>query len=572
MRILYCNPTFWEYRLPFYVELNRLFHGDFHILYSAKRFLHGHVKLLDRIENEMGVNAHPYKNELMYDVKSHSFHGLTDGGKQIPLPFGLWKQIKRVKPDVLITEGFFQWTPIIQLYGMVHHIPVFMGYERTMHTERNNSKLKTWIRKIQDKKIAGYLVNGSETKKYLESIGVSSDKIFIGGMSADSKGLRDAIAAFPEKEKVTFKARFKRGEHGIVYLFSGRVEVLKGAPHLLDAWKDHIMKYPDDSLILIGMGESFEDLKSKFGSYESVFLEGRVDYESVYKYYAIADVFILPTLQDNWSLVIPEAMSCGLPVATSVYNGCYSELIKEGENGCVFDPLRKDSLIKALDYFHHVDLKKHGECSIEIEKNFNTEHCALREFEGINKVLLRFGGGNELIFLFTGQLIERKGIVPLLEVWMKHIEQYPNDSLVVVGDGELYDTCKAKFGQVESIYLEGGVEYEQIYRYYAIADVYILPTIEDNWSLVIPEAMSCGLPVATSIYNGCHPELVHEGENGIVFDTFKQESMINALDYFHHHNLKAMGQKSIELEKPFNTDNCARRVYEAIAKVLNISC
>lgn len=109
-----------------------------------------------------------------------------------------------------------------------------------------------------------------------------------------------------------------------------------------------------------------------------------------------------------------------------------------------------------------------------------------------------------------------------------------------------------------SIFLEGRVEYCNIYRYYAIADVYFLPTIEDNWSLVIPEAMACGLPVATSIYNGCHPELIHEGENGITFDTFNQESMVDALDYFHHQDLKAMGRKSIELEKPFNTVNCAK--------------
>ena len=26
--------------------------------------------------------------------------------------------IKKVKPDVLITEGFFQWTPLVQLYGL----------------------------------------------------------------------------------------------------------------------------------------------------------------------------------------------------------------------------------------------------------------------------------------------------------------------------------------------------------------------------------------------------------------------------------------------------------------------
>lgn len=387
MKVLYCNPSFWEYRLPFYVELNRLFKGNFHVVYSTKRFGHGHIKLLNRVKEELGDNAHPYDDELMFDVKSRSFHGFTEGGKQIPLPLGLWKRIKKVKPDVLITEGFFQWTPLVQLYGLIHHIPVFMGYERTMHTERNNSKLKTWIRKIQDRFIKGYLVNGSETKKYLESIGVASEKIHIGGMSADSEGLRKAIAAFPEEDKKAFRARFVKTNESLVFLFSGRVESLKGAPHLLEAWKEHIRKYPNDSIILIGMGDAYNDLKQKFGDYNSVFLEGRIEYDQVYKYYSIADVFILPTLQDNWSLVIPEAMSCGLPVATSIYNGCYSELIKEGENGCVFDPLKKDSLLKALDYFHHVDIKNHGKCSVEIEKMFNTENCAMREFEGIKQAL-----------------------------------------------------------------------------------------------------------------------------------------------------------------------------------------
>ena len=56
-------------------------------------------------------------------------------------------------------------------------------------------------------------------------------------------------------------------------------------------------------------------------------------------------------------------------------------------------------------------------------------------------------------------------------------------------------------------------------------------------------------------------------ENGITFDTFDQESMIKALDYFHHQDLKAMGRKSIELEKPYNTVNCARREFDAIVKM-----
>lgn len=383
MKVLYCNPSFWEYRLPFYVELNRLFQGDFHVLYSTKRFQFGHMKLLDRIKKEMGDNAHPYNDELIFDVKSRSFNEFSEGGKQIPLPLGLWKEISKVKPDVLITEGFFQWTPIIQLYGKIHHVPVFMGYERTMHTERNNSIFKTCIRKVQDKWLAGYLVNGSETVKYLESIGVSSDKIFVGGMSADSKGLRDAIAAFPEEEKRKFKRKYKRNQDGIIYLFTGKLIQRKGIIPLLEAWTIHEKKHPHDCLIVVGNGELYELCQKKFRHVCSIYLEGSVEYENIYLYYAIADVYILPTIEDNWSLVIPEAMSCGLPVATSIYNGCHPELINEGENGVVFDTFDKESMLNALEYFHHRDLKKMGQKSVDIEKLFNTENCAYREYKAI---------------------------------------------------------------------------------------------------------------------------------------------------------------------------------------------
>ena len=62
-------------------------------------------------------------------------------------------------------------------------------------------------------------------------------------------------------------------------------------------------------------------------------------------------------------------------------------MIHEGENGCAFDTFNKSSLLKALDYFHHVDLKEHGRKSIEIEKEYNTENSARREYEGIMTIV-----------------------------------------------------------------------------------------------------------------------------------------------------------------------------------------
>ena len=387
MKVLYCNPSFWEYRLPFYAELNRLFNGNFHVVYSTKRYFGAHVNMLPKIKNVLGENAHPYENEWMYVRETHSMKIKDETYHAIPLSLGLLTIIRKIKPDVLITEGFFQWTPFVQLYGWFFRVPVFVGYERTLYTERHNSRFKTFLRKLQDKSIAGYLVNGTETKKYLLSLGISEDKIFVGGMSADSTGLRTSIKKWSVEEKQNFKSKYISSNNGLIFLFTGQMILRKGVNYLLKAWVKHTQLYPDDKLVLVGGGVFLERWKKEYRKYSSIIFEGTVAYDEIYKYYAIADVYILPTIEDNWSLVVPEAMACGLPVATSIYNGCHVELIQDGENGFIFDTYNQESITNVLEKFHYMDLKKMGDKSILIEKNFNTEACAKREYEAILKTL-----------------------------------------------------------------------------------------------------------------------------------------------------------------------------------------
>jgi glycosyltransferase involved in cell wall biosynthesis len=64
-------------------------------------------------------------------------------------------------------------------------------------------------------------------------------------------------------------------------------------------------------------------------------------------YYRCAHAFVIPTLEDNWSLVVPEAMACGLPVLCSRYNGCWPELITDA-SGWVFDPLETEDICRVL--------------------------------------------------------------------------------------------------------------------------------------------------------------------------------------------------------------------------------
>lgn len=388
MKVLYANPVFLDYRLPFYKRLVELFEGNFFVMYSVTRYhLFGREKLCNRIKETLGENAIPFEGEVIYNTYEKSTRKFNvERGTQIPFTKGLIRRIKQLRPDVLITEGFFQWTPLVLLYSIIFRVPVFMGYERTMHTERNSGLIRRMHRKLTDFFIKGYLVNGTETKRYLLSIGVKPKKIHFVGMSADSTGLLNAINKFPKKEKDDFKAEFVNCEKGLLYLFCGQIVVRKGLSYLLSAWMVHKKKYPNDHLVVVGKGDLLDVFLAKYNNESTISFEGGVDYDLVYRYYAIADIFVLPTLEDNWSLVIPEAMSCGLPVATSIYNGCHPELVKEGCNGITFDTYKQETIVSALDYFHHHNLSELGKCSIELEKEFNTENCAIREYEAIKSI------------------------------------------------------------------------------------------------------------------------------------------------------------------------------------------
>lgn len=375
MRVLCCNPVFFEYRLPFYQELVRLFGGEFYVMYSPVRYrMCGKESFCREIKETLGKNAIELTTDHLFDTNSRQWDVMPDieKGKRIPLTWGLHHTIGTVKPDVLITVGYFQWTPMVLLYGLIHRIPVYLEYERTCWTERNAGRLKTWQRKLFNKFFAGFIVNGSETTKYLESLGVPTEKIHVGGMSA---GKRTIL-----KQNRSYGNNDHNENRGLRFLFSGAIAERKGVTHLLEAWKEHIKEYAEDELTLVGDGNQMELCREMAKDMSSVHFEGHVPYEKMGEYYASADVYILPTIEDNWSLVIPEAMACGLPVATSIYNGCYPELIHESVNGYTFDTFRHETIVEVLGKFHQADLRKMGEESIRLEEPFNAENSAHRVY------------------------------------------------------------------------------------------------------------------------------------------------------------------------------------------------
>ena len=132
--------------------------------------------------------------------------------------------------------------------------------------------------------------------------------------------------------------------------------------------------------MLIGKGDLEEELKSycDINSLRNVRFAGAIPHDHLAQYYVASDVFIIPTLEDNWSLVVPEAMACGLPILCSKYNGCWPELVHDGGNGWIFDPLNREDILRVLELSldHKKDLKRMGEKSKQIVRLFSPEKAA----------------------------------------------------------------------------------------------------------------------------------------------------------------------------------------------------
>lgn len=385
MRVLYANPVFLDYRIPFYSELNRLLEGDFKVLYASSRYTNGKNDIVvKKIEERLREISIDFEGDKVIMIKK-PFNKDFDSYYRIPIIRGLNDKLKELKPEVILTEGFYQWTPNLVWYAWLHKIPVYICYERTSHTERFAPFFKVWQRKLTDKFVTGYFVNGTETKQYLLSLGINKEKIHVGGMNADSKGLTSGVSSMTLEDKLRLREELNLCNSGLTYLYSGKFIPRKGIVYLLNAWKEHVKKFPNDSLLLIGNGELWDEYRKDYGSLQGVRMLGRIVYDSVYKYYGISDVFVIPTLEDNWCLVVPEAMSVGMPIACSKYNGGAVDLIKEGENGTVFDPLSLRSTVDALSFFHNKDLQNMGKRSVELEEPWNAENCAKRIYEVLSK-------------------------------------------------------------------------------------------------------------------------------------------------------------------------------------------
>jgi len=119
----------------------------------------------------------------------------------------------------------------------------------------------------------------------------------------------------------------------------------------------------------------------------------------------------------------------------------------------------------------------------------------------------------DFVLLLIGNDLRVKGLPTVLEA-MASLPQLPLRLLVVGSDNvKPFRALAVRLG------VENRCRWQQprpdVFDFYAAADVYVSPSLEDSFGLPVAEAMACGLPAITSAYAGI-ADFVHDGTDGFV--------------------------------------------------------
>jgi glycosyltransferase involved in cell wall biosynthesis len=331
-------------------------------------------------------------NQWRMDVLPKGVVHINLGQDEIKMPMLGLKQLltlpKKLGAEVALLPAYWHWSLVLNAGVRLAGGRVVMMNETHEGTARARGLKAAFKQRVVAGFHAGF-VGGAPQKRYFSSLGLPAEKIVTGYDAVDNDyfaGRSDVV----RRRKEEFRARFALPER--YFLSLGRLVAKKNLDGLLKGYRHFLDKNPDtqNHLVLVGAGEDEPKLRHLCANlgltiYEKKHVTGArltngdlsfrenqsrpgVHFYGFRKlkenpvFYGLADGFILPSLYEEWGLVVNEAMAAGLPVIVSETAGSAEDLLEkipasQGKpvnekmrcNGMVFNPLSSTELAMALD-------------------------------------------------------------------------------------------------------------------------------------------------------------------------------------------------------------------------------
>lgn len=294
-----------------------------------------------------GYSYRFFKNYSWKPSHATGFFGLIN--------LGIFVQLFKIPKSVIVVHGwnYFSHFFVLMLGRLIGHT-VCLRCEMPQNQEALKKGWKMSIKRVGLKYILFPRVNyflyiGTQNRLFYQSFGLKDDKLIFCPYSVDngrfSKENQELVL-----EVVTIKQKLGIPPEDKIILYSGKYMEKKRPMDLLRAFGK--LNNPGCWLILVGEGELRKEME-KFiadNQLKQVILTGFVNQSQVSEYYAISDVFVMcSSIGETWGLSVNEAMNFGLPVIISDLTGCSEDMVKNGDNGYIFETGNTDQLALKLD-------------------------------------------------------------------------------------------------------------------------------------------------------------------------------------------------------------------------------
>lgn len=196
------------------------------------------------------------------------------------------------------------------------------------------------------------VVYGEHVKRFLISLGVAPERIFVAPHAVDNAVYARPVPA-SEVAQLRCALKIPRGADVILYL--GRLEPSKGLGYLLEAFSE--LRHSGTYLVIAGTGSEkarLSALAQKLNIATMVRFSGYVANQATPAYYAMARMFVLPSItmstgKEPWGLVINEAFNQGVPaITTDAVGAAAGGLVQDGINGLIVPERDSHALAEAM--------------------------------------------------------------------------------------------------------------------------------------------------------------------------------------------------------------------------------
>jgi glycosyltransferase involved in cell wall biosynthesis len=247
--------------------------------------------------------------------------------------------LKKLGPDVIISCGWDLFAyQVAFFFAKLHRIKFILWSGSTVNETSWRRSLSIPLVKLIVWGSDAFIAYGTKAKEYLIKLGAKENKVYISYNTTDLTKFAHLCDKY-KSQKESIKENLEISNKKVIFYY-GQLIKRKGVDLLLQSYKEVVETFSNVTLLLVGSGYLKNDLLTNIEQNNLRFAKVIDDPgdEAICKYYAIADVFVLPSLEEVWGLVVNEAMACGLPVIVSNRAGSAHDLVKNNKNGYIINP------------------------------------------------------------------------------------------------------------------------------------------------------------------------------------------------------------------------------------------